>query len=222
MRTHRTPTGAYGAVMTALAEHALEVTFGAAWRDLEDGREALILDLLDASEAEGLTASELSDRIGGPANLASYAATLVAGEPELIDDERAVALANALSIDIADVEETPYGEGRAYDAEGGEYMVLTDVEADEMAADYIADTLWAFNPSFLTGYGAFVELEPEDIERLRGDRCEGINGAFRRMVGDDLEELIRDAIAADGRGHFLSCYDGEELEEGDWFIYRTN
>ena len=42
------------------------------------------------------------------------------------------------------------------------------------------------------------------------------------VFGPSMDEFIEDAISSDGRGHFLSPYDGEENEEGDYFIYRIN
>jgi hypothetical protein len=39
---------------------------------------------------------------------------------------------------------------------------------------------------------------------------------------DDPDEFIQDAIDSDGRGHFLSYYDGEETEINDYYIYRIN
>ena len=38
----------------------------------------------------------------------------------------------------------------------------------------------------------------------------------------DIEKFINEAIASDGRGHFISYYDGNEYEENDLFIYRLN
>jgi hypothetical protein len=38
----------------------------------------------------------------------------------------------------------------------------------------------------------------------------------------DIEKFINEAIASDGRGHFISYYDGHEHEENGLFIYRLN
>jgi hypothetical protein len=40
----------------------------------------------------------------------------------------------------------------------------------------------------------------------------------------DMDDFVDDAIGADGRGHFLSHYDGNEVEdrESGLYIYRTN
>jgi hypothetical protein len=101
-----------------------------------------------------------------------------------------------------------------------EYLVLTDSEADERTADYIRETLWAFNPSFLCNY--LPKGVTEDVVRILQDKCEGANEPLLAMVDDRLDDLIQDAIGADGRGHFVNNYDGEEHEAGEYFIYRVN
>jgi hypothetical protein len=121
--------------------------------------------------------------------------------------------------------EEEYAEPESYDeATFGDYMILTEAEADERAKDYIEDSLWAFTASWIVDYlpeGVGVEV----IEALQ-PQCEGANDAIRSMVGDRFDELVEDAIAADGRGHFLNTYDGEEHEievDGiDWLVYRVN
>lgn len=144
-------------------------------------------------------------------------------EPEEIetdDDLRISALAAFLGCDADDISEASYGDNN-YDAPRGEYMVLTDDEANEKAAEYIKDSLWAFNASFLASY---TDL-PEEVFTAMQDKCEGANDAFYALVSradGGLEGLIEEAISADGRGHFLNTYDGNENEEGSYFIYRTN
>lgn len=138
-----------------------------------------------------------------------------------VADPRIVALAAFLECDLDDISESRY-DSHAFDAPGGEYLVLDDEEADQACADNIRESVWAFNASFLQGYGAFAELDADDIDRLRGDKCEDINGAFLRMIGDDFDAFVSDAISADGRAHFLSTYDGHENEAGGFYIYRTN
>ena len=48
---------------------------------------------------------------------------------------------------------------------------------------------------------------------------------LKRLI-KDWDHFVQDAVSSDGRGHFLSGYDGAENEEkvdGVWyFIYRTN
>lgn len=124
---------------------------------------------------------------------------------------------------LFDVSPSACGDD-VYDADGGEYRVLTDGEADEATVEDIRDSLWAFNASFLVDYlpdGVGEEI----IEALR-PQCEGANEAILSMVGNRFNDLVKGAIAADGRGHFLSGYDGEEREAkiGDeyYYIYRIN
>ena len=71
--------------------------------------------------------------------------------------------------------------------------------------------MWAFNDEFLaemTGLPAviFKALQPQ---------CENSNDAVLALVDKTcgLEDFAQTAIDADGRGHFLATYDGEEHEE---------
>lgn len=134
--------------------------------------------------------------------------------------EKIEALAEFLEIDLDEIEESSY-DSDLFEVPGAEWLVLDDDEADQRAADYIRSSVWAFNASFLQHYMADGKLSAEDIERLRGDSCEDINDAFLAMI-DDEQEFIDDAIRADGRGHFMNTYDGEEREHGEYFLYRTN
>jgi len=104
-----------------------------------------------------------------------------------------------------------------------DYLVLTDEEADEKAKDYILDTVWAFTPSFLSSE---TEIDIEVFEAIQGnDRCESNNDAILSMI-KDKDSFVEEAIRCDGRGHFISHYDGNENEESvnetTYFIYRQN
>jgi len=109
----------------------------------------------------------------------------------------------------------------------GEFMVLTEEEADDAAHNSICDSVWAFVSWFLADHMP-DGLTSEDVDRLRGDSCEGINDAFLALIkaGSGVGEFVEDAVSQDGRGHFLSSYDGEEHEvevDGELFmIYRVN
>ena len=107
-----------------------------------------------------------------------------------------------------------------------EYLVLTEEEADERCKDYILDTLWAFNTSFLTNYiSCENRYEDRDLEKslvTLQELCETSNVVIKLLVGNRIDELIEDAISTDGRRVFLASYDGEEIEEGNYYIYRTN
>jgi hypothetical protein len=95
--------------------------------------------------------------------------------------------------------------------DGCTYAIGTEAEAEAAAAEYIKDTLWAFRPEFLCDYAPSC-MRAEWIEQIIGDRCESANDDVTDMVGDNLDELISDAIAVDGIGHFLMTYDGEWYE----------
>lgn len=137
---------------------------------------------------------------------------------KITTESRRKALALYLEIDESEINEgnneTNFEIGRE------EYMVLTDTEADEKAADYIKESLWAFNASFLSSY---TDL-PEEMFSGMQDKCESANPAFLKCVerAGGLAGFVEQAISADGREHFMSSYDGEENEQGQFFIYRVN
>jgi hypothetical protein len=108
--------------------------------------------------------------------------------------------------------------------ERGEYFVLTDDEADEKAYEYIKESLWAFNASFICDMCSIDRAMVEAIQAMQEKKCESCNDAILRMVEGScgLDDFVKEAISADGRGHFISQYDGNENEEGEFFIYRMN
>jgi len=88
-----------------------------------------------------------------------------------------------------------------------DYLVLTDEEADDRVYDEIADSVWAFKPSFLAAHTGVTE---EAIEKLQ-EMCEGANEALTAMI-KNFDAFVEDAVRSDGRGHFLSDYDSNEYE----------
>ena len=110
-----------------------------------------------------------------------------------------------------------------------EYAIGTDSEADAAARANIKDSAWAFTPSFLSGY---CDL-PEDVFACLQSKCEDSNEAVLSLIekSGGFEDFAAQAISADGRGHFMSSYDGDENEQtGEredgtqerFYIYRTN
>ena len=101
-----------------------------------------------------------------------------------------------------------------------DFYVLTDDEADEKAKEYILESVWAFNPYFLQSH---TGVDSEIFELLQ-DKCESANEPIRAMIKDE-EELVADAIGSDGRGHFISFYDGVEHEVSfnneTFYIYKA-
>jgi hypothetical protein len=133
-------------------------------------------------------------------------------------------LAQYLKIEADDIEGTKYDKD-TFEADGCEYMVLTDDEADEKAAESIKESAWAFNKSFLDGHSESIAAFDDKTWAAVVDRCESANPAVLRLI-DDVDHFISDAIASDGRGHFLNTYDGEENEVkvgSEWYyVYRMS
>lgn len=128
------------------------------------------------------------------------------------------ALAKHLEIEADEIEVSRYDEN-TLEVGREEYLVLTDSEADERVADYIRETAWAFRPEFLASH--MTGIDPEDLKPIQ-EKCESANPIILKLI-DDLEHFISDAVLSDGRGNFLSSYDGEEVElEGGLFAFRIN
>lgn len=132
------------------------------------------------------------------------------------DAERMAALAHHLDLsDPDDLEEIALEDSGddSWDVQGGEYLVLTDDEANDRVREYIEESVWAFNSWFLACYVP-DGIDASDIDSLRGDRCEDANPGLVALIeaGDGMDAFVEGAIAADGWGHFLSSYDGHEDE----------
>ncbi len=108
-----------------------------------------------------------------------------------------------------------------FEVDGADYLVLTDEEADRATKANILDSVWAFRPEFLEAH-TIQGVDAETIKLIQdNDKCESNNAVILRLI-EDVDHFVDDAIKADGRGHFLSSYDGEEAEAGPYFIYRVN
>jgi hypothetical protein len=124
-----------------------------------------------------------------------------------------------------DVEELSYDHYglRIFKANGSEYAIGTDSEADDACKANIKDSVWAFNPSFIVSECS-LPYGTEDAIRALQDKCEGANEPILAMVKGTcgLDSFVESAISADGRGHFLASYDRAESEENGYYIYRIN
>ena len=102
-----------------------------------------------------------------------------------------------------------------------DYLVYTDDEADEAVYNYIDESVCFFRSDFIA---AHAEVDEEVIKKLQ-ELHENSNNAIKSLI-KDFDHFVDDAICADGRGHFLSSYDGEENEQtingNDYYIYRSN
>ena len=148
-------------------------------------------------------------------------------------EEKAQALAKFLEVELSEITEIPEDEDNAklpfVTEQGHEYMVLTEKEADEKAREDILHSLWAFNTDFIIshcrGCDDMTDWEIEEVEKglrqIQENICEGGNGLVKALISD-IDDFVDDAINADGRGHFINSYDGEEHEQDDLFIYRMS
>lgn len=135
-------------------------------------------------------------------------------------------LSKFLGCEQDEITETTYG---TYEHGRCEYMVLTNAEAEVEAKKRILDDVWAFRASCLIrhvkGYAKLSQEQEktlvEAIEMLQDKLCENANPILSAMI-NNIDIFVADAIDADGRGHFLASYDGEEVEAGEFFIYRIN
>lgn len=109
--------------------------------------------------------------------------------------------------------------------DGSEWLVLDDDEADELPREEIEDSLWAFNPDFIVRHmpnlGKLTKKQESDLIGALGQiqsLCEDCNPLFAAIIED-----MDDAIASDGRGHFLARYDDVEVElENGLYAYRID
>ena len=132
------------------------------------------------------------------------------------------ALARHLDLERGERQDIEQGYDDNIFEYGDEYLVVTDAQADAAAAEEIEQTLWAFNADFLEGY---VPLPAIAIKAVQNAMYEDAAPVFRALFTDEeFAEFVQDAISADGRGHYLSTYDGAEHEETvgrtTYYIYK--
>lgn len=129
--------------------------------------------------------------------------------------EQAQALAKHLD-KLVDIEE-------AQDLiDSGDYYVLTDDEADKQCKERILESVWAFRPEFLSWH--MNDIDVEIIKAIQEKAYENANEPLTRLI-EDVDHFVDDAVRADGRGHFLSTYDGRENYETingtTYYIYKV-
>ena len=92
-----------------------------------------------------------------------------------------------------------------------EYLVLSDKEADKRAAEYIKDSIWAFNPTFIASHARIGYDHAITVVKSLQPQCESANEPITALI-KNMKSFVSDAIRDDGRGYFISHYDGEENE----------
>ncbi len=213
-------------------ESACGAVADARWREFQkaNGCPAAMVDQGKFVCPEGTTPSEFGLKFKAElesADLIEMSAAILIrfGYP----DTKEAALARHLEIPADDVTAESYGDNN-YSAGGlGDYLILDDGEADIAATENVKESLWTFNGWFLADHMP-GEITADDVDLMRGDRCEGANDMLKALVEatpNGMDDFVGDAIGADGRGHFLAGYDGDEIEilgpDGEmFFAYRTN
>lgn len=136
--------------------------------------------------------------------------------------DKLTALAQYLECDANELHVSTFDES-VIEHGSAEYLVLTDDEADERCKEQIMQSLWAFNASFIASHSksAWSDSCVKAFEKMQGKLCEDANPLIEAMI-EDMDYFVSDAVSSDGRGHFLSFYDGNENEHGEYFIYRIN
>lgn len=137
-------------------------------------------------------------------------------------DNKTIALAKFLEVSADTILNN--GDNCFQKKGGGEFLVLTDTEANETAQAYIVDSLWTFNVEFILDT-CELNNTPEIASTLRvmlSSACEGANEFVKTLVEGTcgLGQFTQAAIDSDGRGPFVSLYDGEENECDGLYIYR--
>lgn len=141
-------------------------------------------------------------------------------------------MTNAINVTVTDLDEQAKAEAlaayleceveeAANMIEDGDWRVMTDDEADEAVKESILDSAWAFRPSFLASHSAVAD-EGVFVAIAANNKDEDNSPVVLKLLRD-VDAFVSDAVSIDGRGHFLSGYDGEEVElNGGLFAYRCN
>ena len=122
---------------------------------------------------------------------------------------------------LAEITSNTYSEMKEL-IDNDNYVIYSDSEADDKAKEYILDSVWAFQSSFLSAHlKKGIDSEVIDCIQANG-KCEDNNEAIISLI-DDIDHFVNDAISCDGRGRFMSSYDGEEIElDDDNYAYRID
>jgi len=136
-------------------------------------------------------------------------------------NDRIDALAQHLGVEASEIKQdykTRYEYGSDI------YLVLNDDERIEYVSDDIQYSIAHFRPGFIANFiqrYCKVAIDEEIIrvaQETLDDKC---NEYFIRLIGDYYDYFVQEAIDADGAGHFLNSYDGQEYEVNGFYIYQT-
>lgn len=107
--------------------------------------------------------------------------------------------------------------------DGKEYAVGKPDEIHNAIVEYCRESIQYFTPEFLAENSKFSDYLFATLQNNEVYESE----VYLELI-DDLETFAENAQYADGAGHFLSPYDGEEIEicneneEIEYYLYRIN
>ena len=104
---------------------------------------------------------------------------------------------------------------------GHEWIIGSDEQMQAWCSYEIKRSIWSFRPEYLMNFiNEEYKLEPELVEydnqdlmatlELLVEECEPASPILRAAISENMQDFINSAIRDDGRGHFLSRYNGEE------------
>ena len=90
---------------------------------------------------------------------------------------------------------------------------IDEIMKEELSSDTYV--LGCFNASFI----AMITGAPQEaIEKMQAaDAYDGLG----HWLLEHIDDVQREYAAADGYGHHFAHYDGNEIEIGDWYAFRT-
>lgn len=105
------------------------------------------------------------------------------------------------------------------------YAVLNDEQAFDLVVEEIEENLWTFQSWFLSNVTGIDTIVFDAIQNNNGE--DSNNEAIKSLldaVDVSIDSVAEQAIIADGLGHFIAQYDGEEIptEYQDYSIYRID
>lgn len=99
---------------------------------------------------------------------------------------------------------------------GVDYAVADgEGEADGAVREAIRSSIPYFTVKFLSEHSNHSERLFEVLSKSMVEDVE----LYMSLI-NNFDEFVEDAVGSDGRGHFLSSYDGEEVEVGGYYLYR--
>ena len=149
----------------------------------------------------------------------------------LIQAHRRTALAENLECLPENIISLPHCD-KIFSVGMREYLVVTEQEAAELVAERIKEELWAFHPDWIIRHTLLrdaTKFASSDYETIRQaftaiqqylmETCNPmLRGLIEATCG--MKFFIEEAIAHNGRGHFLAPCDEKEEKQGDFYIYR--